>query len=515
MLNPQLIKSFLSRKLNSYDWMKGESRPELEAAINELVPKPALVGLWDHQLVCFLLIEAFRRFMLFIDMGGGKTLITLSTIRYRKHRGELPKAIVFVPYITSIETWIDEVARHTPDLRCVPLYGTTNENLYKLATEEGDLFVICYQSAVAMLAGKRPNKRTGKSEWYLNAQDTRDVFANFDMLVMDEIHRCKSATSLTYYMCRAISAQCDWVLGLTGTPFGRDLQDLWPQFNLIDFGETLGDTFGLYREAFFNKKEKYWGGYEFKFKKELFNKLQAVIKNNSIRYSVDEFADMPPAIPFIKRVKPHEGIEAYAKRASAELNKHIAGGKLKEAESEYLKLRQLASGFMTLHGEDTTKVHVKFDENPKLDALQELVEDMPAGCKMVVFHHFVYTNTLISDRLKTMKVKHARIYGKSKDPIKELQRFKTDDSCTILVINGKSGSSSLNLQIANYCIFFEQLDSAIDRQQAERRVYRPGQTKRVFFGDLLMTGTADFGIRQSNQEGKNLLQSLFNEKAEV
>lgn len=514
MINQQAIKRYFARKLNNYDWLKKEPREALLQAVNSLVPKPALVSLWNHQLVSFLLLEALKRFMLFIDMGGGKTLIVLSAISYRKQRGETPKAVIFVPYITSVETWVEEVSKHTPHLRCVPLYGTTEENYDKLINEKADLYVICYQSAVAMLAEpmKKPTKK--KRAWTINPAFVRDVFSTFDMLVMDEIHKCKSVTSLTYRMCRAIADQSEYVLGLTGTPFGRDLQDLWPQFNLIDFGETLGDTFGLYREAFFNKTVNYWGGYEYKFKKKLFDQLKHTIKNRSIRYSVDEFADMPEAIPVILKVKPHEGIEAYAKKAVSSINSLLGSGKAKyrEIESQYIKLRQLSSGFMTLKGEDTDKVEIKFDENPKLDALQGLIEDMPYGCKMVVFHHYVYTNQLISDRLKSLKVKHARIYGKSKDPIAELRRFKDDPETTVLVINAKSGSSSLNLQIANYCVFFEQPDSAIDRQQAERRVWRPGQEKRVFFYDILMTGTADSGMLKMNKAGKNLLQALLDNK---
>lgn len=516
MINQQAIKKFIKRPLSNYDWMKAESEADLKAALNDLKPKPLLGTLWLHQIVCFLLIEALKRFMLFIDMGGGKTLITLSIIKYRRQRGEKPKAVVFVPYITSIETWIEETAKHAPELVCVPLYGTTQENYDRLTTTEGDLFVICYQSAVAMLAEpiKKPTK--GKKKWGLNPAFVRDVFTSFDMLVMDEIHKCKSATSLTYRMCRTISAQCEYVLGLTGTPFGRDLQDLWPQFNLIDFGETLGETFGLYREVFFTKKENYWGGYEYKFQKRMMGTLQRILKNASIRYSVDEFADMPPQKFVPVKIRPHDGIEAYASKGLAAIAEMQAkGGAYRAIESEYIKLRQLSSGFMTLKGEDNDKLQIKFDENPKLDFLQGLVEDMPPGCKMVVFHHFVYTNILISERLKAMKVGHARIYGKTKDPISELRRFKTDDTCTVLVMNSKSGSSSLNLQIANYVVFFEQPDSAIDRQQAERRVWRPGQEKRVWFYDLLMNGTVDAQCNKMNKEGKSLLSEILDGKVRL
>lgn len=510
MINQSAIDAFLARKLDSFDYIKEYNKEELLDAL-PMDAAPWLRDLWGHQLACLLLCTAFHRFMLFVDMGGGKTLITLSLLRLRKQQGEKPKAIVFVPYITSIETWIEETTKHAQDLKCVPLYGTTEQNYRDLTTQDGDLFVMCYASAVAMLGEKR--KKPGRKKLTINPDFVRKTFVGFDTLIMDEIHRCKSHDSLTYRMCRAISAETEYSIGLTGTPFGRDLQDLWAQFYLIDFGETLGETLGLYREAFFTAKSGWFGGTEYKFKKKLLPLLKITLQNKSIRYSIDEFADMPEMIRQPIHIKPHDGILNHSTRAIAEFEKlRAVGGSYQELNSEYLKIRQLASGFMTFKGEDDDRIQVNFDENPKLDALQQLIEDMPFDSKMVVFHHFVYTNQLLSERLIKMKIDHARVYGKTKDPIGELRKFKNNDKCRVLLLNDKSGSSSLNLQIANYAVFFEQPDSPIDRQQAERRIWRPGQQKRVWIIDLLMNATYDQRIFKNNNEGRDTLRELLDRK---
>ena len=134
---------------------------------------------------------------------------------------------------------------------------------------------------------------------------------------------------------------------------------------------------------------------------------------------------------------------------------------------------------------------------------------MPRGCKMVVFHHFIHTNQLISDRLTKLKIKHARIWSGQKNVIGELKRFREDPNCIILVLNDMSGSSSLNLQHANYMFFFEQPDSPINRQQGEKRIWRAGQSKPVYIIDPFMEGTVDERIFYSNQQGKKLLDSLL------
>lgn len=521
MIDERAITKFLDRKLSNYDWLKGENTKALDRALASLRPKPQIGKLWDHQKASLLLLLELQRFMLHVDMGGGKTYTCLTMLQYRKQRGEKPKAVVLVPYLTAVATWVDEVAERIPSLNCVPLLGSTIENLRTLQTTNANLYVICYQSAVAMLSEEVPQwkrKKKSKRKWRINKATVQEVFKGFDTIIMDEIHKCKSASSLTYKMCRAISARSDYAVGLTGTPFGKDLSDLWPQFYLIDFGETLGDTLGFFKSVFFTQKRNFWGAPVFTFKKKLFPALKEIIKNCSIRYSVKDFHDMPLRKRIKKIIKPNEGLEAYAQKCMKEIKEAVAKkqkGAYREVESNYLKLRQLSSGFMTLRGEDDDKLQVEFDEKPKLDALQELVEAMPHDSKMVVFHHFVFTNKLISDRLTAMKVKHARVWGGAKDPLKEIQRFKTDPKCRVLVINTKSGSSSLNLQIANYMTFFEQPDSPIDREQAERRVWRPGQTKRVFIYDLLMERTADMGLFMSNKAGTNLLADLFSGKKDL
>jgi SNF2 family DNA or RNA helicase len=449
--------------------------------------------------------------MFLLDMGGGKTLIILRLLEYRKRRGEKPKAIVFVPYLTSVETWVEEVAKHAPSLVCVPLLDSTVENRAALH-QSGDLFVFCYASAVAMLSAPLPQSNGKRSPLTLS-EIVRDTFVGFDMLVLDEAHKTKSIQSLTYRMCRTIAAQSEYVFGLTGTPFGRNLEDLWPQFNLIDFGETLGPTLGLYRAAFFKQKINYWGSYEYTFNQKLLPVLKRAIKNSSISYTVDEMHDLPPKDYITRYLKLPLDAVAYAKQAVSELNKAVEAGQYRAVESNYLQLRQLSSGFMTLKGEDDDKIQISFEKNPKLEQLEEIIDAAPAAAKIIVFHHFVYSSKLISDRLGLLGIGHVCINGTVRDPIERLRHFRKDPKCRCLVINTKSGSSSLNLQLSNIVIFFEQPDSPIDRKQAEARVWRPGQTQKVLIYDLLVRRTGDESLHKANLQGKHLLDQLL--KGEV
>jgi SNF2 family DNA or RNA helicase len=507
LINQKSIDAFLARQLDNHDWLKGVSRDTLVAEL-ELDHNPSsLKRLWHHQLVALTLLHTFRRFMLHLDMGGGKTLISLSFIESLKAKDPNHKALVFVPYVSAVDTWVQECAKHTPDLRLVGLTGTTAENIKKLEAGDGDVFVICYASCVA--AFSVPNGRGRVRKRVLETRVFDKVCDKFATVVYDEIHKCSDTNTLTYRLCRRLSTRCTFALGLSGTPFGKDIEALWGQFYLIDFGETFGDTKGLFLESFFTKKLNYFSGFpEYNFNKKMLPTLKRCIKHNSIHYDASEMSDLP-ALRYIQRNIPlPSDIEGYVSISKARFQDSVAEQSRRLAEASYNELRQLASGFMTVAGADT-KVKVSFDHNPKLDVLEEYIDAMPADSKMVVFHHFVYTNQLISDRLKKLKVGHARVWGGRRNAAAELERFRSDAACRILVINDQSGSSSLNLQHANYMLFFEQPDSAINRAQAEKRIYRAGQRKPVYIIDPFMAGTVDRQIFESCKRGRNLLQEVL------
>jgi SNF2 family DNA or RNA helicase len=506
------IHEFLTRELDEFEWVKSLTPTQIDAALAELVPESLSQNLWLHQKASLLLMQHNPRFMFFIDMGGGKTNLMLTHLRHRKLDGDKSRAVVFVPYITAVDTWVQETAKFAPELECCPLIGSSIENMNALEGDH-DLFVICYQSAVAMTTIRSTYKGQGK--WLLDHKLVSQCFQGCDTLIMDEIQKCKSSQSLTFKMCRALSKQCHWVYGLTGTPYGRDLQDLWAQFYLIDFGETLSPTLGFYRLVFFSRKERFWGGFEFKFRKKMMPDLQRMIRNKSIRYQVSDFVGMPDKQYVQRHLSLPEGIKGYVERAKVELEQAVSTSKNYElAGNAFIQLRQLSSGFITFKN-DLDQVKVKFEANPKLDALCELIEAMPSERKMVVFHEFVFTNELISDKLKELKVDHARVWGGQRDQIGQLTKFRTDPKCRVLVINSRSGSSSLNLQFANYIVFFEQPTSSIDRIQAEARCWRGGQQRTVFIYDLFVVGTYDQRIYQANKQGKDLLKQLLDKNQEI
>ena len=74
---------------------------------------------------------------LFLDMGLGKTVITLTAIReLRWNRWEVKRPLVIAPKKVAEATWTTEAQKweHLKKMRIVPILGSVHQRLQALAT---------------------------------------------------------------------------------------------------------------------------------------------------------------------------------------------------------------------------------------------------------------------------------------------------------------------------------------------------------------------------------------------
>jgi len=93
---------------------------------------------------------------------------------------------------------------------------------------------------------------------------------------------------------------------------------------------------------------------------------------------------------------------------------------------------------------------------------------------------------------------------------RDMYNFENKPGYDLAVIQNRVGAFSLDgLQVANYCLFYESPISVIDREQAERRLRRQGQTRRVFQYDIVVKGSMDTKILAYHREGEELMKALL------
>lgn len=523
MIPSTAVDAFLSRKLDSHLWIKRLTSKQLDEAIAQLRPVPRLkVKLRKHQKACFLLGVSYPQFCFWLDMGTGKTLLSLALLDYWFQVGWLKRAIIFVTSDKAFLTWERQLKRFGITLPVVALEGSSERKWRQLEEFGEGLVLVPYPGAVAMVT--KTVKSKGKRKWKLNEPLVEKLAEWAGGMVLDESTRVGNHQSLTYKMAAKLKQHARVRYALSGRPFGRDPTMLWPQCSIIDDGETLGPTLGLFREAFFSAEERQFGpahirkyAKDYTFKKTLKPKLSRMIQHRSITYAADECIDLPKVIPIREYVTLPEETRAYYKRLVERLIE--AKGNFREIESVFLRMRQLSSGFLGLMDDETgEKAEIVFDQNPKLDRLVELIDELPENRKAVVFYDYTLTGRTVAGRLKEeLGIKPIWLWSGTKDARKELERFAQDEDCTVAVVNNRLGAMSLDglQEVANYVFFVESPVGVIDREQAERRLVRDGQKRTVFQYDLIMRKTVDERILFFHQEGRDLFASLMKDPAKA
>lgn len=518
MIPSSAIDAYLNRKLDNHLWIKKLSLAELNAAIDQLNPKPDLhPKVRKHQRACFLLGVSYPQFCYWLSMGTGKTLLAFELLKYWFKVGRIKRAIIFVKSDKAFSTWERQLSEFNVGLPLIALSGSSEEKWRQLEEFGEGLVLVAYPGAVAMSCERVGVK--GKAKFKISPKAIKRLAKWADAFVLDESTAAANRGSVVHKMVAKLKKYAKVRYALAGRPLGRDPTMLWGQYNLIDDGATLGETVGLFRAAFFTEKPCYWDpkGYakEYTFNKKMKPVLSQMMCHRSITYSAPECVDMPKKVPIIEEVKFSEEAEAYYKRM---IQRAIeAKGNLREMENVFLRMRQISSGFVGMKDDKTgERAEIEFMENPKLDRLLELIEEVPEGYGACVFYEFTRSGRKIVEALKEKGHKPIWLWSGTKDSRKELDKFFNAEQPLAVINNGVGAYSLDGLQrVASYDFEFESPLSVIAYDQARARLERDGQKHTVFQYSLQVKGTVDSKIRAYHQEGEELFKTLMRDPAKV
>lgn len=507
-ISPRAVRDFIGRERKDFRNYHEISDAKIELLMQKLPRKPPL---WDklsrEQKIMVVIGARTGRFLFFADCGVGKTLTAIVLARYFKEIGVLNKALVLVPRRTNKEEWIDEVAKHSPETKIVALPSEIEGKWAAVETPDAALVVDTYLGFLRMVTKLKEGKGKKKNRLQPNRSLLSRLAKQVNGLVLDESIHAKNKKKLPYRVCRAVSKASKIAFGMTATPFGRDPSDMWGQFYLMDGGYTLGDTLGLFRKAFFRERDNFWGGKEYEFDKAKERLLHRCIADRSIRFEADK-TKLPRLVPIVKKISLATDAEVHYERAKQSLKQ---AGNFREMKNAFLRMRQISSGFVGFWDDDNgTRAEFRFDENPKLDMLCSVIENIDPKHKIIVFHEFILSGQMIADELKEMKIDCARMYSGTKDVRKERDKFNRDPKCQVLILQNSFGEG-LNLQLAKYGLYFESPVSPVMRYQTVKRFERQHSTHGIVFQyDFLVKNTVDERIYGFLKEGKDLFDAVIN-----
>ena len=168
--------------------------------------------------------------MLWLDMGLGKTSITLTSIAHLLETGFLKKVLIVAPIRVVRLVWRQEAVKwsNTKHLRFSVISGTRDQRTRALL-KDADVYLMNYENL----------KWLSEVLYLYFASKGRPL--PFDGLVWDEISKMKNSSTVRVSAFKTIYEHFKWVTGLTGTPASNGYKDLHGQYLVVDGGKRLGE----------------------------------------------------------------------------------------------------------------------------------------------------------------------------------------------------------------------------------------------------------------------------------
>lgn len=427
----------------------------------------------DYQRRAIQWVLDHPRCGLFMEMGLGKTICTLTAVQTLVDRMEVGAVLVIAPKKVAESTWSDEAASWAHlDLRVSVVSGTPARRLAALR-EEADVYVLGRDSVVWLSELKEPER------------------PRFDMVVLDELTSFKSPRAQRFKALRKMLPAVPRVVGLTGTPTPNGLIDLWAQIYCLDQGKRLGPFVTRYRETYFHCIEKnnipirVWPreGAEEAITEKISDICFTMKASDYLTLPGVEYHDVRVSIG----AKAYEGYRRFEKErvallratsAKAEAQDQVATVTAASAAALVNKLAQYANGCVYDENGGEVEIHPA-----KIEMLMELVER--AASPVLCFYAYRHDMRRIMERApKGLRV---RAYT-GPDDLRDWNGGKID----LLLAHPASTAYGLNMQRGGHVIVWFSTGWNMELyKQANARLYRQGQKSRVDIYRLIAPGTVD------------------------
>lgn len=415
---------------------------------------------------------------LFLDMGLGKTICTLTAIEDLIYNSfEITKVLVIAPVRVARYTWSSEIEKwdNISHLRYSIVVGTPKQRMAALR-KDADVYVINRENLVWL---------TENWTW------------DFDMCIIDELSSFKNNQAKRFKALRKYIGRCKRVVGLTGTPAPNGLMDLWPQIYLLDQGKRLGSTITRYRERYFRPgRSNGYVVYDYIARdgaeEEIYDRLSDVC----ISMTKEDYLEMPErkyidveVVMDEKSMKAYRTLEKDSILSLAHDEKLVADN----AAAVCNKLQQMADG--AIYNDDRKVIDI---HDHKLDALEDLIE-ASNGQPVIVFYAFQHDRDRIRERFDTYELKRD-------DDVERWNRGEIP----ILLAHPASIGHGLNLQYGGRTIIWFGLTWSLELyQQANDRLYRQGQKETVLVYHIVSKGTVDERIIRALKNKENRQSALI------
>lgn len=439
------------------------------------------------------------QWLLFCDMGLGKTVVTLKWISDRIITGESRAVLVIAPIRVMKITWPAQIARwdfsrwmRIADMRTDEGVARWESgdfevaliNPEQLATREITTRCRCGTGCPRCEDGVRTSRVPGFVERFIAKRESLPV----DTLVIDEISLARNPSSKRWNALRphlhptaTRKAHFKAVGGLTGTPIPNSHLDLFAQVRLVDGGGRFGTAYTHYRARFFTSD---YMGYKWTIKPGAAEAIDAMVSDLALVMRGEDHLKVPPCT-----VEDIEiDLPAKARREYDTLEKQLlvrlASGDIEalSAAALYGKLLQMTSGMVYDSDRTVHDVH-----EAKVQALAKLVKDLE-GEPLLVLTRFKHERRRLLERFPQAVRFH-------EDDLPKWQRGEIP----MWVADARNLSHGIDgIQLGGRkAVWVTLTDSPDIYPQTNARLVRPGQAHETTIYRILARNTVDWAVAEA------------------
>jgi len=436
---------------------------------------------------------------LLMEMGTGKTKVAIDWAGIGFYNLEVRRVLVVAP-LSVLGVWPRQIRQHSgAPARVFRLVGPTQDRVHLLkliiASPKDDVLTYCIINYEGIW--RELDRGPGIKELLIHWQP--------DLVIWDECHRLKSPTSKQSRAAFAISQSARYRLGLTGTHITKSPLDVFGQFRAIN-DKVFGTNWYQFKNTY-----GVWGGFG-RFQLRGYRHLETLIRKlrgNSYRVKKEQCLDLPDklfeTVPVTLSQKAIDLYREMAKEMIIEIEESHATASI--VLVKLLRLSQITSGFVK-----DVEGNIKVFDNSKLNTTMDLLDDLLAeDHKVVIFVRFVNDILRIKEELLKRKVRHAilsgSVPGNKRDGL--VQQFQTNPEIKVFIAQTQSGSLGIDLTAADVAIFYSLDYNAANYWQAQDRIHRIGQTKKVTYYHMTVPRSIDAIILQTLKEKGDLAQTII------
>lgn len=449
--------------------------------------------------------------MLWMQVGLGKTMVTLTSFMERVKAGQAKKLLVFGPIKVVASVWETEARKweYTKHLRFSSLIGDADSRTRALF-RDADVYIINYEK-MNWLADILVNKYIKEGKEF-----------PFDMVVYDEITYLQNSTSLrmsggkrdrtrgeeeivvNYTGWERVIDKFKYRMGLTGTPLSTGYVDLHGQYLAVDGGERLGRKITHFKNAYFTHNP-----YDRSDNVTTVGKLwiERKIADITLKMDTKDHLDMPDLITTDYEIElPKKLMDIYKTFEKDFFAEFDSGNELEvfSQASKSNKCRQMCNGTVYLDKDRTLWENF---HDLKLDALDQNIKranGQPVLCSYV----FRSDAARIMEKFKKLKPVNLTDV-KPKDITKTIAKWNRGE---IKLLLGHPQSMAFGLdglqQSGSILITYGLIWSPRINQQLVGRLHRSGQSRPVTVIRLICSNTLDVAVKLSVDSGIDMAEGM-------